>query len=89
MMLTLSKDTVRERIPYGLVCETREGARWNSSRRRRLWNALFTKQEQKACSRLFKTAYCWTLVKGVPETVRMTPKTLEMWDRLGVFCLSL
>lgn len=89
MLLALSRDTVRERIPYALVCETREGARWNTSRRRRLWNALFTEAEKKACTRLFRDARNWTFVKGVPDTVRMAPKTIDLWDRLGIFCQSL
>lgn len=89
MLLILSREEVQKRIPYTLVCETREGARWNTRRRRRLWNALFTEAEKKACTKLFRDARNWTLVKGVPNTVRMEPKTISLWDRLGVFCQSL
>ena len=55
-MITMSHEEVLETIPFMFVCETREGARWNSGTRRRLWNEQFTKQEQAACARLFKMA---------------------------------
>ena len=85
-MIIMSHDEVLETIPVMFVCETREGARWNSGTRRRLWNEQFTKQEQAACASLFKMAHDWALIRGVPDVVRMDQGTYWLWIKLGEFC---
>ena len=72
-MIIMSHDEVLETIPFMFVCETREGARWNSGTRRRLWNEQFTKHE-------------WALIRGVPDVVRMDQSTYWLWIKLGEFC---
>lgn len=88
VMLKLTCDEVRRRIPYAMICETRFGSRWETSKRRRMWKQMFTDQEREAAGRLFRLAYDWYLRKGVPETVEMSTRTLTLWMKLGEFCAS-
>lgn len=89
IMVELTRDEIYARIPYALICETRYGARWDTSRRRRRWAEEFTEKEKAASTRLFSLAHQWYLVKGVPDTVVMTTKMLALWEKLGAFCGSL
>ena len=84
--LTLNADEVHNKIPYSMVCMAKEGARWNTGRRKRMWDREFTDAEKAAAANLFKLAHKWTLVSGVPATVKMTPKTFFLWQKLGNFC---
>lgn len=88
-ILELTRDEVNRHIPYPVVCEAHESGVWNTGRRKRLWNEEFTAEEQAACERLFRLAKSWTLVKGVPDSVRLTTKNLILWQKLGRFCASL
>lgn len=88
-MLTLTHDEVQERIPYAMICATRFGAAWDSSKRRRRWLAEFSESEREAAGRLFRIAYGWYLCTGVPDQVEMSARTLALWLRLGEFCGSL
>jgi len=87
--VTLTHDEVQDKIPYPVICEMRYGARWDTSRRRRLWMQEFTEAERKAASDLFKHAHSWYFVKGVPNEVKMKGTTLALWMKLGAFCGSL
>lgn len=87
--ITLTHDEVNEKIPYAMICEMRYGARWGTGRRRRAWLAQFTEAEREAAGKLFKQAYTWYLVKGVPDEVKMRATTLALWMKLGEFCGSL
>ena len=87
--LVLNRDEIQKQIPYAVVCETMSGARWNTSKRKRLMKERFTEAEIKTISGLHNTSRTWHLVKGVPEEVRMTPKTLELWHRLAAFCCEI
>ena len=89
VLLVFDHSEAQRKIPYQMVCEGRNSARWNTMRRRRRWSAEFTETERKAASRLFKQACRWTLVRGVPAQVRMTPATYDLWCKLGDFCASL
>lgn len=89
MMLEFSSDDIATSIPYEIVCMTRESGVWNTTRRRRLFSQEFSREEQKECSRLFQQAHTWLLVKGLPDSVTMAPKTYELWQKLGSFCSSL
>ena len=88
MMLVLDREEVQREIPYALICETRFGATWDTGRRRRMWKELFTQGEREAAYRLFSLAHRWYLVKGVPDEVKMTPETLRLWQKLGMFCAA-
>ena len=85
-MIALTHEKILETIPFMFVCETHEGAHWNTGKRRRLWNETFTKQEQVACNRLFAKARDWSLIHGVPDVVRMNRSTYWLWIKLGEFC---
>ena len=88
MYLELSHTEVQEQIPYAVICECRESARWNTGRRKRMWKEMFSEAEREAASRLFRQAHLWYLIKGVPESVKMTVNTLHLWNKLGCFCAS-
>ena len=83
------RDEVCCKIPYGLICTTRESSIWNTGRRRVSWNAWFSESEKSACTRLFAQAHLWYLVKGVPDEVMMSAKTYALWRKLGAFCASI
>lgn len=86
--LVLTRDEVNLHIPYALVCMTRFGAHWGTGHRRRRWLEEFTQQEREAATRLFSLSHSWLLTTGVPDEVRMTPKTFALWKKLGNFCGS-
>ena len=85
-MITMTRNEVNSTIPYQMICETRFGHAWETGRRRRAWLDTFNEQERDACSRLFKQAHSWYLVKGVPDSVTMSSRTLALWLRLAEFC---
>lgn len=87
--LSLTKDEIQKEIPYAVICEARYGCRWETGRRRRAWMEQFTEEERVAASRLFRRAHEWTLTRSVPDEIKMTPKTLALWNKLGAFCASI
>lgn len=87
--LSLTKDEIQQEIPYAVICEARYGCRWETGRRRRAWMEQFTEEERVAASRLFRRAHEWTLTRSVPDEIKMTPKTLALWNKLGAFCASI
>lgn len=89
VLIVMTKKEVQESIPYALICETREGSAWHTCRRKTRWLCDFTEAERNKASKLFRQARQWTLVKGVPETVRMSAETFELWQKLGAMCASL
>jgi hypothetical protein len=89
MYLSLNRDEIYEQIPYAIVAETMSGAKWNTSRRRRLMKQHFTESEIETTYRLHKQAYDWHLRKGVPEEIKMTMSTYQLWHKLASFCCIL
>lgn len=87
--LILDRDEINQKIPYAVVCETMSGSRWNTGKRKRLMKQYFTEAEIDAIYRLHKQAYSWLLKKGVPEELRLMPKTLALWHRLAAFCCEI
>lgn len=43
VMVEMTHDEVQNNLCYALICETMEGSRWNSGRRRRLYSQTFTR----------------------------------------------
>lgn len=76
--MVLTHDEIQNNIPYALVCETMYGCRWNNGSRIRKFVNEFTREEQKAISKMKKQSYEWYLVKGVPDQVKMTPETYNL-----------
>lgn len=66
-MVELTHDEAQNHLAYALICETMEGAFWNSGRRRRMYNKTFTETEQRQIPRIKAAAHKWCLVTGVPE----------------------
>ena len=89
-MVTLTHEEAQSYLAYALICETMQGAFWNSGRRRRLYSKTFTEAEQRQIPRIKATAHKWCLVTGVPEKVRMRYSTYLLWQKLpiwvAVFC---
>lgn len=89
LMLTFNRDEVNKEIPYAIICETRYGSKWDTGRRRRLFNNAFSMNEYSKCRKIFKLAHRWTLTTGVPKEVKMTLGTYKLWKKLGDFCAAL
>ena len=87
--LVLTREQVERDIPFKMVCEARNGSRWDTFTRKRRWAAEFTSAEMTAATTLCRQAQNWTLGKGVPASVRMTETTFDLWKKLGDFCASL
>ena len=87
--LVLNRDEINRQIPYAVVCETMSGARWSTSKRVRLMREQFTQAEIDAIYRMHQQARIWYLVKGVPEELRIMPKTLALWHKLAAFCCEI
>ena len=87
--LSLNRDEIQERIPYAIVAETMSGSRWGTGRRKRLMKQWFTEAEIEAIYRLHKQAYSWYCVKGVPEEVKMSVSTYQLWQKLANFCCEI
>lgn len=88
-MVTLTHEEAQSYLAYALICETIEGAFWNSGRRRRLYSKTFTEAEQRQIPRIKATAHKWRLVTGVPEKVRMRYSTYLLWQKLAMFCAEI
>lgn len=52
-IIELTHDDVQNELAYALICETMEGAYWNSGRRRRMFS--------KSCQELFRTELLYRL----------------------------
>lgn len=89
IMLVMTHEEVNENIAYNLICFTRYGSAWDTGRRRRAWLADFSESEREAAGRLFRMAHNWTVGRGVPDTVQMSRKTFNLWQKLGDFCASI
>lgn len=89
VFLVLNRDAVRRELPYMLVHETRASGVWHTARRKRRWQSEFSEPERRKASEIFRKAQNWSVGRGVPERVRMTPETLCLWQKLGAFCGSL
>lgn len=89
LYISLNHDEIQERIPYPIVAETMSRSVWNTGKRKRLMKQYFNESEIEATYRIHKQAHSWYLVKGVPDEVKMTLHTYELWQRLANFCCML
>ena len=89
LYLEMDRREVQEQLPYGVICEAKEGARWDTMHRKRRWLEEFSAAEREAAGEIFRKAHSWMFVRGIPDKVRMTPDTLCLWRKLGDFCASL
>ena len=89
MMIEFNRDDIQKRLPYMLLWETRSSSRWQTGRRKRLYQEQFTEQERHAASRIFSQARQWAAITGAPDNVTMSIRTAELWEKLGRFCAEL
>lgn len=90
LRLEFSHDELRREFPYQIIAETTSSVRWNTGKRKRLWNNLFTEDERTACEVIRKQAHLWFVDKGVPkEGVSMSISTYTLWHKFAEFCASL
>ena len=89
MFFEFDHDEIQNTIPYAMICETRFGSVWNTTKRRRRWSAEFTEAERDLAGKLFMQAYRWYVITGVPDKVKMKSTTYDLWNRLTAFCASL
>ncbi len=87
--IALNHDEIQERIPYAIVAETMSSAVWGTGKRKRLMKQWFTETEIDAIYRLHKQAHSWYCVKGVPEEVKMSVNTYNLWQKLANFCCEI
>lgn len=87
--IVLEREEIKKAIPYGLICVTRYGSVWNTMRRKRQWKKQFPGYKGEKANALCRQAYNWMLKTGVPEQVRMSASTYDLWQELGEFCESL
>ena len=86
IVVVMDRDEIVEHIPYAMICETREGAKWCGRKLKERYEAEFTKEERAEASALFLLAHRWHLKTGVPDVVRMKASTMALWLRLAEFC---
>ncbi len=89
LYLEMERREIQKQLPYGVICEAKEGARWDTMRRKRRWLEEFSPAEREAAGEIFRKAHSWLLGRGTPEKVRMTLGTFSLWQKLGKFCASL
>lgn len=89
MEMVFTRDEIPEIIPYQMICMTRYGSVWNTMRRKRRWIEEFSSYERERVNAMCRQTYNWTCTTGLPETLRMTSGTYDLWLRLAEFCASL
>lgn len=89
MEVVFEHDEIGEAIPYQMICMTRYGSVWNTMRRKRRWKEEFSAYERERLNAMCRQAYQWTCVTGLPQTLKMSMGTYELWNRLTEFCASL
>lgn len=87
--IVFTRDEVNSNIPYALVAETMSGSRWGTRKCKQLMKEWFTESEIKRFREFYLQARNWYLIKGVPDEVRMTGKTLALWHKLAEFCCQI
>lgn len=87
--IVLDRDEIQAAIPYSMICETRYGSVWNTMRRKRRWKEEFPGYKGEKANAMCRQAYNWTLKTGVPEQIRMSASTYDLWQELAAFCASL
>lgn len=88
IVVTMNREEVQRNIPYAMICETREGARWCGNKLSRRYESEFTPHEREECEYLFTLSHKWHLKTGVPDFVKMTASTMALWNKLGEFCAT-
>lgn len=88
LQLSLSAEEVRSELHYDLLCEVRSSVRWQTGRRRRLWEQTFDLADRQQAERIFAACRRMCLTSG-PRPLTMDISTYDLWMRLVAFCGSL
>ena len=89
LFISFDHDEIQREIPYEIIAETASRSVWDTGKRRRMWSNEFTEREKETCYRIIVQAKNWYLRTGVPEEVKMSIATYNMWFRLANFCALL
>lgn len=84
--IELSYDEIQRYLPYGLICETLESSAWGTRRRKKLWKEMFNSSEKESARRIFAQAHNWYLKTGAPDSIVMSVKTYDLWQKIADFC---
>ena len=87
--IVLSREEVNNHIPYPMICETRYGKTWKSTKVQERFRREFTEYERKAAFKIFGRSHIWYLRKGVPDEVELTIFEYDLWKKLAAFCASI
>ena len=85
----LEREDIQQNIPYAIIAETIGRSCWNTGKCKRLKKEFFTREEIANLPRIYKYARDWYLIKGVPDSIRLRPNTIELFVKLGEFCSQL
>lgn len=89
LVIELDRDEIKDHIPYEIIWATRYSSVWNTMRRKQRWKTEFSGYERERANAMCRQAYNWTCTTGLPETLRMSKGTYDLWQRLGAFCASI
>ena len=89
MEVVFSKEEIPDIIPYQMIWATRYSSIWNTMRRKRRWTEEFSSYERERANAMCRQTYNWMCTTGLPETIKMSCGTLDLWLRLAEFCASL
>ena len=87
--IVLDRDEIQAAIPYQMICTTRYSSIWNTARRKRLWKEQFPGYKGEKANTMCRQSYNWMMKTGVPEQIRMSASTYDLWQELAAFCCSL
>ena len=76
-----------QKFPYNLITETMYGGR--SDKAKKLIGEMFDREERQICGEIIRKAKKWSLKTGAPESVEMSDKEYELWNRLANLCMEL
>lgn len=85
-MITLSHEEVQKNLPYQFICETMSSNRWSTLRRKRLYEAVFTRKEREEIAEIRRLSNSWHLKNGVPESYTLSGMKLALWHKVAEFC---
>lgn len=87
-MATYTKDELKG-LPYLVIAEMRDSPLWNTPVRKNPWNSTFAdRNAKKAADTAIRLAKRWAS-EGLPESIKISPGTVEALRRVGAICKDL
>ena len=76
-----------ERLPYRLIAETTQRSVWGTGRRKRMFEAEFSKDEQIICAAIIRKSIIWSRVTGTARNgYDVSLREIGTWYKLANFC---